>query len=657
MTTDKQLNDKTVEIDFGGATDPGVRRSVNEDAFLRIQLKELDLFLLADGMGGPKSGKVASNLVISTIKEFLEKKEVIEVEDIRTAIGEANRILLEKSNSSQELAGMGSTVVALGFLREKLVVLNIGNSRAYAIRGNDISQITVDHTLYQELLASGAIEEQPFLHKPVGHMLTRSLGTSDSVEIDCFIADTNPESGDVYFLCSDGLHDVISPGEMLENCLIYNAEEAARRLIEIGRERGAIDNLTALVVGYKDFGTQVGKEDQPLSSANSNNASAESIQVSPVLVPVNVSESKADEEPHDLDDDHDLDLLLDDDVDLEDDSTLIDESDEEGEDEYLSQFSKSGKEKNEESSALEQDKPFNQSEPIPTFAKDTASTRGTSENLQIYNEQLSEDDSKLFQSNVPKERKTSDKVLGTPNLGSSINKPSGDNSIFVKTRSSLPPLSALIMVALVLGLLVGSFFASGGGGKSVSSKVAINKVSDEPKEVLNTTSLKSDEKVADTNDTETKDKVEIDSEVAALRASQKPEEVQKTLEPKRSIEREKKTSNENIIKVRSRSTNYSDLDLSRLNGDDLEEVHNLIRDVSTVEREDPLLKPSSDYGLRLMFEDVITAIKATFANSRRKIAIISDSNKEIANKLEVLGEKLNLERNGLSETLLQESTP
>ncbi|MBX7143808.1 MAG: Stp1/IreP family PP2C-type Ser/Thr phosphatase [Oligoflexia bacterium] len=230
------------------ASDIGLRREENQDSHGIIETSGFKLFIVADGMGGVKGGGVASSLAINVLKECLEDKIELNPNAICSAVKHANAEIFEKGTSDPSLAGMGTTYVGLGFVGTTLFVSSVGDSRAYRVRDNNIVQLTTDHTLVQELLRSGAISPDQVENHPVSHMLTRSLGPTPEIDVDCFMCSDGPARGDIYILCSDGLYNLVRDHEMAQIVQDNYIDTAVQKLIKLANDRGGTDNITVIVV-------------------------------------------------------------------------------------------------------------------------------------------------------------------------------------------------------------------------------------------------------------------------------------------------------------------------------------------------------------------------------------------------------------------------
>jgi serine/threonine protein phosphatase PrpC len=250
-----------------GLTDVGLQREHNEDSF--VVLKEFDLYVVADGMGGHRAGDVASKLATDTISEFFRSTAQDDVtwpfhfdanlseEENRllTGIRVANRQIFERSTRSREYHGMGTTVVGAMFSPRKgrMYIGHVGDSRCYRIRGGQIQLLTRDHSLFNDyLLAMPDLTEEQRKELPK-NVITRALGMQDQVAVD--LQNDESQAGDVYVLCSDGLSGMITDEEILavvQGAAPDSMQEAPKQLIQRANERGGEDNVTAVVIAIED---------------------------------------------------------------------------------------------------------------------------------------------------------------------------------------------------------------------------------------------------------------------------------------------------------------------------------------------------------------------------------------------------------------------
>ena len=244
-----------------GKTDVGLQRDHNEDSYLLMP--EFGLFVVADGMGGHRAGDVASRLAIEAIAEYFRSIGNDDVtwplpfdgrlsEDenhLLVAVRLANRRILERSARSREFHGMGTTVVGAMFNPEqgRMIIAHVGDSRAYRVRDGFITQMTRDHSLFNDyLMAMPDLSEEQRSELPK-NVITRALGMQEDVSVD--IQPDNVREGDVYVLCSDGLSGMVEDEDIVS--IVSNADElggVCQRLVRRANENGGEDNVTAVVV-------------------------------------------------------------------------------------------------------------------------------------------------------------------------------------------------------------------------------------------------------------------------------------------------------------------------------------------------------------------------------------------------------------------------
>lgn len=235
-------------IRYTAGTDIGMRREENQDSFGVIETPNFRFYIVADGMGGVQGGATASNMAVAIVEEILKSKKEIDQHDISEAVAIANKMIFDKGTNDPALNGMGTTFVGLAFVGTSLFIVNVGDSRAYRMRHSRTERLTEDHTLVMELVRSGTITLEQAGNHPVSHMLTRSLGPTPEVEVDCFLDKFGPFAGDKYLLCSDGLYNLVTEGEMLEVLNNHELDEATEILIDIANQRGGTDNITLLII-------------------------------------------------------------------------------------------------------------------------------------------------------------------------------------------------------------------------------------------------------------------------------------------------------------------------------------------------------------------------------------------------------------------------
>jgi protein phosphatase len=242
----------TLRLIAGGSTDVGRTRQVNQDAFLILE--DLGLYVVADGMGGHQGGEVASQLAVSAIRATYADGSDDALVD---AIEEANLQIHERGEADPDLRGMGTTLVAVAVVPgdegggERLLVANVGDSRAYLFRDGGLTQLTEDHSMVADLVREGRITEDEARVHPQRNIVTRVLGVYDQVDIDLWPVD--PVRGDRLLLCSDGLFNEVG-ADQISAVLRRLAEpqEAADELVRRALEGGGRDNITVVVVDVVD---------------------------------------------------------------------------------------------------------------------------------------------------------------------------------------------------------------------------------------------------------------------------------------------------------------------------------------------------------------------------------------------------------------------
>ncbi|MFZ5900309.1 Stp1/IreP family PP2C-type Ser/Thr phosphatase [Desulforudis sp. 1088] len=233
---------------WGAVSETGMVRLNNEDS-LCIN-PALKLFAVADGMGGHVAGEVASRLALEVLEASLEQfitggRDVPEA--LSAAVREANRAIYERAAQDPQFKGMGTTLSACVAQGSRLVVAHVGDSRIYLVRGQDIKQLTEDHSLVRELAKQGKITEDESNSHPYRNVLTRALGTGTDLAVDSQVHLL--QEGDRLVLCTDGLTNLVSDEEILARA--GEGEDPARMagaLAELALSRGGTDNVTVIVV-------------------------------------------------------------------------------------------------------------------------------------------------------------------------------------------------------------------------------------------------------------------------------------------------------------------------------------------------------------------------------------------------------------------------
>ena len=252
------------KIKFSALTDTGRVRDHNEDAIATNS--EAGLLVLADGMGGYNAGEVASGIAVKTVYGLLsdavlrEKRGEIESTTglmrqtiaLRDGVRRANKIIHQTAQSQPQCEGMGTTIVAGLFYDNRLSIAHVGDSRLYRLRGGELTQITLDHSLLQELIDRGFYSEEEAQRSTNRNYVTRALGVEAQVEVE--IQETEVQVGDIYLLCSDGLPDMVEDEDIHLTITTFsdNLDTASKQLIKLANEHGGRDNISVMLAHVKD---------------------------------------------------------------------------------------------------------------------------------------------------------------------------------------------------------------------------------------------------------------------------------------------------------------------------------------------------------------------------------------------------------------------
>ncbi len=232
-------------------TDVGAKRSSNQDFVYASETPVgalPNLFIVADGMGGHNAGDLASRCTVETMLESINgSSRTRPVQILEEASREANRKVLETSEKDREFSGMGTTVVAATVQDGYLYAANVGDSRLYLIDREGIDQVTVDHSLVEEMVRMGQIRREEAKNHPEKNIITRAVGVRSRVRIDFF--DMKLEEGDRLLLCSDGLSNMVDDEEILN---IVKRDEPlgmlASELVKCANLNGGRDNISVILV-------------------------------------------------------------------------------------------------------------------------------------------------------------------------------------------------------------------------------------------------------------------------------------------------------------------------------------------------------------------------------------------------------------------------
>jgi serine/threonine protein phosphatase PrpC len=244
-----------LNLEIGNVSDVGRVREHNEDSFACLQpsgrrqtQRRGHLLVVCDGMGGAVGGKTASSIAAETIPAvYYGGNQSSPSAALAEALHEANHRIYKRSQENPELAGMGTTTVALALVQGKAHIAHVGDSRCYFVRDGAIKQITEDHSIVQRMVKDGLLTPEQARNHPEGHILSRSIGVAPSVDVD-LQEPLELRAGDTLILCSDGLSGQVEASEILEAVSSAAPQEAAGKLVELAKERGGPDNITVQVV-------------------------------------------------------------------------------------------------------------------------------------------------------------------------------------------------------------------------------------------------------------------------------------------------------------------------------------------------------------------------------------------------------------------------
>ncbi|HEV2066184.1 MAG TPA: protein phosphatase 2C domain-containing protein [Thermomicrobiales bacterium] len=276
-----------LQITVGSATEAAGRQS-NEDAVLVTQLPEAEpgsgpgfLLAVADGMGGLERGEVASHLAIELLNDLFARDRPEDVaQALKQAYRRANDAIYRQSIDNPQGGGMGTTLVSAVIQGKYATIANVGDSRAYLIRANQLTQVTQDHSVVADQVAKGHIREEEARTSPQRNLLTHALGTHESLDRrmpSVYELTLLPE--DRLLLCSDGFFDVLEMKDYLGNVTLDDPQASAVRLAALATERGTTDNVSAVVVAVSPSTATVQRELIGTEIARQRGAS-------PLLVPI-----------------------------------------------------------------------------------------------------------------------------------------------------------------------------------------------------------------------------------------------------------------------------------------------------------------------------------------------------------------------------------
>ncbi|CCY99622.1 protein serine/threonine phosphatase PrpC regulation of stationary phase [Clostridium sp. CAG:793] len=234
-------------------SDVGKAREINEDYFyISYPDDEIQLFILADGMGGYNGGEVASKLAVTSAKNYIlsnfeknnsDKDTILDL--VKNSSQYANMVVYEKAKENPELSKMGTTLDICLIYQSKAFISHIGDSRIYRIRKDFMRKLTKDHSYVQQLIDEGKITKEESLKHPKKNMLMKALGCTPFIEPDAMIKGFIKE--DVILMCSDGLTNMVSE-ERIKQIIKENPTDATKLLVQEANDNGGNDNITAIII-------------------------------------------------------------------------------------------------------------------------------------------------------------------------------------------------------------------------------------------------------------------------------------------------------------------------------------------------------------------------------------------------------------------------
>jgi len=241
-----------MQFEVWAQTDVGLKRDNNQDSVLVDH--DLNLFIVADGMGGHKGGEVASSMAVEAVQEIISKRVSEPKPAPRKVLSEAyreasTRIHQKSTYESPDLMGMGTTMVLFWEFRGRVYIANVGDSRAYMFSPPGLWQLTEDHSLINEQVRAGVISEEEAPHVVGRNVITRSVGFEREVMVD--ILERTVQAGETYLLCSDGLSSLVSSQRIVEILTTSKPEDTVALLIEEAKAAGGDDNISVIVIREK----------------------------------------------------------------------------------------------------------------------------------------------------------------------------------------------------------------------------------------------------------------------------------------------------------------------------------------------------------------------------------------------------------------------
>lgn len=240
------------EFDTFILSDIGCVRKRNEDSSTILYLRSQNdkapglLALVADGMGGHKAGNHASQLAVQIICDSISIVSKPSESNLEQAFLKANEVIFQEASENADFAGMGTTATALLIVEGSGWMAHVGDSRLYCLRNNQLKQLSQDHTLVANLVSNGFITKEQAKSHPDRNVLDRAMGTHKHLQIMHTPIDIT--RGNIFILCSDGLHDLVSDEEIQEKFINYSLQASCNQLIDLARSRGGFDNISIVSV-------------------------------------------------------------------------------------------------------------------------------------------------------------------------------------------------------------------------------------------------------------------------------------------------------------------------------------------------------------------------------------------------------------------------
>jgi len=245
------------QLETGSATDQGCVRELNEDALVvrvpdspEAMRRHGLLAVVCDGMGGHEAGEVASALARDTIAAALEADDIQLPDALVHAVEAANRAIFEAGRRQSTLRGMGTTCCALVLRDGAAWCAHVGDSRCYLLRNGDLLLMTEDHSAVMDMVRRGLLSLEEARHHPDKNVISRALGSHPTIAVTTWNHPFLVQPDDVFLLCSDGLYDLVSDDDIRQTMQYGtpHAQVACDRLIALARERGGLDNISAVIV-------------------------------------------------------------------------------------------------------------------------------------------------------------------------------------------------------------------------------------------------------------------------------------------------------------------------------------------------------------------------------------------------------------------------